>query len=50
MKFILSASKLMKASEVRTLCNELKNNKQALTQQELIMKSHIFKQNEKAAS
>lgn len=50
MKFIFSASKLMKASEVRAFCQELRNNKQVLVQQELVMKSMNFKQNEKAAS
>ncbi|MGW8817179.1 hypothetical protein [Heyndrickxia sporothermodurans] len=50
MKSMLSASKLMKASEVKAFCEEMKNNKQILAQQELIVKSIIFKQNEKAAS
>ncbi|MGE6261312.1 hypothetical protein ACQKCU_26170 [Heyndrickxia sporothermodurans] len=50
MKFMFSASKLMKAGEVKALCKEMRENKQILAQQDLIMKSMIFKQNEKAAS
>lgn len=50
MKFILSASKLMKASEVKALCKEMRENKQILAQQELMAKSKLFKINEKAAS
>jgi hypothetical protein len=54
MQFRLSASRLMKASEVRTLCKELRENIQVLDQQELLMKStmnqHFCPDNEKAAS
>ena len=49
MKFMFSASKLMKASEVKAICKEMKENKKLLMQQELVVKSTLFKINEKAA-
>ncbi|MDH5160379.1 hypothetical protein [Heyndrickxia oleronia] len=50
MKFMYSASRLMKAGEVKSLCEEMKENKKLLMQQELIIKNTLFKINEKAAS
>ncbi|MBS4172084.1 hypothetical protein [Bacillus sp. FJAT-49736] len=50
MKFMFSASKLMKASEVKVLCKVMRENKQVLAQQELIAKTSLFNRKEKAAS
>ncbi|WHY76260.1 hypothetical protein QNH20_19345 [Neobacillus sp. WH10] len=54
MKFILTASRLMKASEVKSLCKVMKENKNILLQQEIQAKSVMFRKlslkKEKAAS
>lgn len=51
MKFILSASKLMKASEVSKLCREMKANPALLLDIEFQYRKKIYDlQKEKAAS
>jgi hypothetical protein len=54
MNFILSASRLMKASEVREICKDLRKDKHVLHQQEIQAKSEMYRrlssENEKAAS
>lgn len=54
MKFILSASRLMKASEVRNLCKSMRENKHILIQQEIQAKAEMYRRltpnKEKAAS
>jgi hypothetical protein len=53
MNFVLSASRLMKASEVRELCKEMREQKHLLAQQETLAKAQIHRiisKNEKAAS
>ncbi|MDF2791330.1 hypothetical protein [Bacillus sp. 1NLA3E] len=50
MSFVLSVSKLMKASEVRELCKEMREQKHILAKQEAIVKALLFSRNKKAAS
>jgi hypothetical protein len=53
MNFVLSASRLMKASEVKELCKEMRGQKHVLVQQEILAKSQMYRmisKNEKAAS
>jgi hypothetical protein len=50
MNFILSASRLMKASEVCELCKEMREQKHILAQQETVAKSLLFRTHKKAAS
>ncbi|MCL6571727.1 MAG: hypothetical protein K6T88_08570 [Bacillus sp. (in: Bacteria)] len=44
MNFILSASRLMKASEVRGICNALREDKHVLLQQEIQIKAESYRQ------
>ena len=50
MNFILSVSHLMKASEVKELCKELRENKHILAENENQIKSIFESKKEKAAS
>jgi hypothetical protein len=50
MNICFSASRLMKVSEVRNLCQEMKNNPILLMALELEAKKRLFVQKEKAAS
>jgi hypothetical protein len=53
MNFVLSASRLMKASEVLKLCRDMREQKHVLVQQETLAKSQMYRmisKNEKAAS
>jgi hypothetical protein len=50
MQYILSASRLMTAKEVRELCAEMREQKHILAQQETIAKSLLFRKHKKAAS
>jgi hypothetical protein len=54
MSFILSASRLMKASEVRETCKDLRVNKHILLQQEIQIKAEMYRrltpEKEKVAS
>jgi len=50
MNFILSVSHLMKASEVKELCKELRENNHILAENENQIKSIMASKKEKAAS
>ena len=50
MNFILSVSHLMKASEVKKLCMEMRENKHILAKNENQIKSIFESKKEKAAS
>jgi hypothetical protein len=50
MQFVLCVSRIMKASEVKKLCKELKENKQILLQQEILAKGRLSFKKEKAVS
>ncbi len=50
MSFVLSASKLMKASQVRELCQQMKNNPTLLLLVEAEAKEKLSLKKEKAAS
>lgn len=50
MSFVLSASKLMKASQVRELCQQMKNNPTLLLVVEAEAKEKLSLKKEKAAS
>jgi hypothetical protein len=53
MNICFTASRLMKASEVREICQEIRNNPEMVKKFELAVRKEIFKrfeQKEKAAS
>jgi hypothetical protein len=50
MNICFTASRLMRASEVREVCAELRNNPTLLMELELAAKEKIYRQKEKAAS
>lgn len=43
MNFTLSASRLMKAKDVKNLCKEMRENKQALVQHETMVKATMYR-------
>ncbi|CAM4019076.1 hypothetical protein [Mesobacillus zeae] len=50
MNQVLSASRLMKAAEVKEICREMRKNRAMLLAVEVEAKRRLFSQKEKAAS